>query len=623
MAAADRMSRMFNRGTSFESDALESAIKDYTGSGAVFVDINHPTVNEDGTVFKPYDTLGEGISAVSAGGVLSVVKGTYGGAVTIAASMEIEAPVGKVILDRITIASGATLTLRRGTYEFASNKGITVNAGGALVVEAGTTLLMNDGSDIFAYGLVTMDGTSADLITVKRASTARFDYLYLYGTGTNGSLLDYVVVDGANYGIHTNGIGSLTVSNTDVTDGYYDAIKFVSSSGVDVVASTFRNTVQHGAYVDGSDVVFRKTSRFESNGYDGIRILNMSDVDFGLYNERAENVVKYNGVVGIQVYGTSYVRIGEYYNGMEFYGYSSIYGNTSYAARVTGSSTLLAQITWWGSDPPNASEFYEESGSSIDYSSWLSQATVSKRADVLATVESQSASQLQSGSAPSLAEFVSQVRKMGRKSLLEARSYLEYAIPRLTGEYLDVANSMLVEHYVKTGDVSSGVDLGEEVLSNQSLNEFHRKYIAKVLFFTYLTDKSRQSDALRMMEILSVFDDPDVENDLISTVFRDVTGYTPEFQGDEWNQSSFTSAEAYPNPFNPTTTIQFTIENPGHVSIKVYNLLGQEVETLLNRQLRQGKHQVEFASNGLPSGVYLYEIRTEGDVYSSRIVLTK
>ncbi len=69
----------------------------------------------------------------------------------------------------------------------------------------------------------------------------------------------------------------------------------------------------------------------------------------------------------------------------------------------------------------------------------------------------------------------------------------------------------------------------------------------------------------------------------------------------------------YPNPFNPTTTIQFELAEPAEVTLKVYNALGQEMATLLDREwMEDGTQDVEFNANTLPSGVYFYRIIAQG-----------
>jgi len=69
----------------------------------------------------------------------------------------------------------------------------------------------------------------------------------------------------------------------------------------------------------------------------------------------------------------------------------------------------------------------------------------------------------------------------------------------------------------------------------------------------------------------------------------------------------------YPNPFNPTTTIQFSLMNPSIVTLKIYNILGQEVATLLsNAQLNDGVQSFSWNANNLASGVYFYRLSVEG-----------
>ncbi|MCZ7604053.1 MAG: endonuclease [Melioribacteraceae bacterium] len=76
----------------------------------------------------------------------------------------------------------------------------------------------------------------------------------------------------------------------------------------------------------------------------------------------------------------------------------------------------------------------------------------------------------------------------------------------------------------------------------------------------------------------------------------------------------------YPNPFNPSTTIKFSIPEQGLVTLKVYNLLGEEVITLINNQLEAAYHEVKFDASQLGSGVYFYRI-TSGDFVSTKKML--
>jgi len=79
----------------------------------------------------------------------------------------------------------------------------------------------------------------------------------------------------------------------------------------------------------------------------------------------------------------------------------------------------------------------------------------------------------------------------------------------------------------------------------------------------------------------------------------------------------------YPNPFNQTTTIKFTIQISGFVSLKVYNLLGQEVAILVNMELENGQHKVVWNAENIPSGVYIYRLNAGNLIKSKRMLFLK
>ena len=70
----------------------------------------------------------------------------------------------------------------------------------------------------------------------------------------------------------------------------------------------------------------------------------------------------------------------------------------------------------------------------------------------------------------------------------------------------------------------------------------------------------------------------------------------------------FSLAQNYPNPFSSTTTIKFNLTEQGNVVIKVFNVLGDEIKTIVNKEFAPGKHEVEFNAAGLLSGVYFYRM---------------
>ena len=84
--------------------------------------------------------------------------------------------------------------------------------------------------------------------------------------------------------------------------------------------------------------------------------------------------------------------------------------------------------------------------------------------------------------------------------------------------------------------------------------------------------------------------------------------------------SAFILAQNYPNPFNPVTNLEFGISDLGFTSLKVYDLLGKEVVTLVNEKLNPGTYRVEFDAGSLTSGVYFYRL-TSGDFTDTKRML--
>ncbi len=87
--------------------------------------------------------------------------------------------------------------------------------------------------------------------------------------------------------------------------------------------------------------------------------------------------------------------------------------------------------------------------------------------------------------------------------------------------------------------------------------------------------------------------------------------FTPASVSDKYANGSvygYALKQNYPNPFNPSTNIEFSIPKTEHVVLKIYDLLGNEITTLLNKEMFSGEHKIEFNSKSLPSGIYYYKL---------------
>jgi hypothetical protein len=87
--------------------------------------------------------------------------------------------------------------------------------------------------------------------------------------------------------------------------------------------------------------------------------------------------------------------------------------------------------------------------------------------------------------------------------------------------------------------------------------------------------------------------------------------------------NNFDLAQNYPNPFNPSTSIKYTLAERGNVILKVYDVLGKEVATLVNANQEQGAHEINFDASNLSSGLYIYKIQAGNFTSSKKMMLLK
>ena len=89
---------------------------------------------------------------------------------------------------------------------------------------------------------------------------------------------------------------------------------------------------------------------------------------------------------------------------------------------------------------------------------------------------------------------------------------------------------------------------------------------------------------------------------------------------------NFKLEQNHPNPFNPTTNIKYTLYSPSNVKVKVFDLIGREIVTLVDQYQGEGEYSVEFDASrysSLTSGIYFYKLETEKYSDVKKMILTK
>ena len=113
--------------------------------------------------------------------------------------------------------------------------------------------------------------------------------------------------------------------------------------------------------------------------------------------------------------------------------------------------------------------------------------------------------------------------------------------------------------------------------------------------------------------LLSVRDNEGSSSSILGCVINGKTYGDTTFTGivekDNTIPKNYYLSQNYPNPFNPTTKIDFNIPKSSNVTMKVYDILGREITTLINKELKPGSYTVDFNGNKLSSGVYIYILK--------------
>ena len=110
-----------------------------------------------------------------------------------------------------------------------------------------------------------------------------------------------------------------------------------------------------------------------------------------------------------------------------------------------------------------------------------------------------------------------------------------------------------------------------------------------------------------------------VNNSMYSFTYVPVTAIGEDYG----SVNSYSLSNNYPNPFNPSTKITYTLPERGNVSLKVYDLLGGEVAQLVNGEIEAGSYEIIFNANNLASGVYFYRLQAGSFVQTKKMIIIR
>ncbi len=396
------------------------------------------------------------------------------------------------------------------------------------------------------------------------------------------------------------------------------------------------------------------------------------------FGERGSNIVT-NNRIGMNVYNHSYPVFGTTGPWGPDGGCNQIYGSTDYDIAATVSSIVTAEWNWWGQSPPNPNKFFTATNSTIDYSNWLPNsncpfggANIVKAPDrktITSDPSSESTSILFQQAMIARSSGLYDTAKTLYRRILQITTTdvdRQHALVGLFNVFQESSDTSIVADFQSysprgTSSLKSSVELGqiaEELLGQSYMatkqipkahavaNDLIAKYpgtdlekralilIASLRAYDPSTDKisAEAVNELKkrfgssidqgLIAALDVWDNvPQIEIASPSASLRQstkgVSAVTMSARQVEFQM------ENYPNPFNPSTMIRYQIPKAGKVILKVYDILGREVRTLVDAYQEVGWHSVQFNADNLASGIYFYRFSAPGINQVKKMILMK
>ncbi len=205
-----------------------------------------------------------------------------------------------------------------------------------------------------------------------------------------------------------------------------------------------------------------------------------------------------------------------------------------------------------------------------------------------------------------------------------ANRFSSFAAARFYGGNSNIAKIELNRKVISFGDVVEGetsdtgliiFNNGYDTLKINKITSTNNSFFAKTNSVNILPDRSFPDTVIFKPDSSGYFQGKLIvfSNAINSPDTILVNGTGKQTTGIKENNSKvpgeYSLEQNYPNPFNPSTVIRFNVANSALVILKVYDILGKEVKTLVNKVERAGSHSVTFNAGSLPSGVYLYRLK--------------
>jgi hypothetical protein len=591
-----------------------------------------------------------------------------------------------LISENLTVASGVTLTISPGAIlRFADGKSLTVNgvlnAAGTSIQPI--TFTSASSTSPGSWGPITLNTLGANGSSIRYCNIKYGTEIDVFNTN-NVTIQNCNITNSSMHGLNFSAsTGCSAINDTIINSNSAHGILVQNGATVTLKANKIKKTSPTHVGV-GIDFGGGGTGTVAQNDISGFSwglcaIWGSSPNSYNTDFTRNNRIT--NCSIGLWVYNDSYPIFGTYGGNVDPFGGNSIYGNplnVCISNSYPYSSSLRADDNWWGHYPPYDSAFSYGSNYFTDQgylssdlwagipliavnnpsgdNSSLEIENQNISAQISNIVGNTSNNVDNSSVADSL---ITGINLMGNNNFIGAKNFfISYLLKHpdnqtaytylyncadngTISEITEFFNSLPIVKeqklllsylYLRQGKTESAKIVNNNIIASNpntplAVRAMHNNFYIALYnendiqtAVEILNEIKSQANLSSQMEISLADDALSVYGSVISANSK--TQLTKQV-GHEELPTSYSLSQNYPNPFNPSTTIRYQIPKPGLVTLKIYDILGREIATLVNENKNEGSYDFTFNASRFGSGVYIYQIRVNDYVSSKKMILLK
>jgi hypothetical protein len=571
------------------------------------------------------------------------------------------------VAGNIVILSGVTLNLQSGTtLNIASGDSITCNgiltatgsssspvtfnfSGTGGIVISGSTSSSSNLNYVTINSGAGVSFTNGSTATIQSSSINNCTQgVYIYNSSP--TVASNSILNSTNYGVYIDGSSSSPIIDSNLvkkTTGLSGTGIYATNNATPTICSNKVSGFNYGIYIGGGSF-----ARFHipSNSY-------RNNLIYGNFNGLT-------AAFSATVYGAYYIGANNVTS------YNSIHGNSGCDAYSYHGGHLYAQIDYWGSSPRRvvSDTATIDTTGPLSYDPWsgitpgIKQKNNSKSFNnILASVTTSSVTDTSmmafnsglnfednNNITGAISQFISMIVKDSHAELAITelfklmKQYTRSDILTYFGnissgsKHYPLVSKLIADNNLQSGQFSNAISAYDKLIQNYP-NDYYGINARFQKLFAYLNinnDKTTAQQILSEIKDLNLSTtDPQWTSQIqMAENLLGTSGITMDKSQaievsknveSENNPKEYALFNNYPNPFNPTTIIEYQLPKDGFVSLKVYDILGREIKTLVNGFRTLGKYSVSFDGTNLASGIYFYQLKSNGFSSIKKMILTK